>query len=66
MYKFAAGETVPCYIDAKSCVGLLSAPLVNTACSLHDFLNRFIVTELEFMHHLLTILNYPNLANEIY
>lgn len=57
-------DTVPCYVDAESCVGLLSTPLVDTARSFHHFLNRFVVTEFEFMDHLLTILNDSNLSEE--
>lgn len=55
-------DTVPCYIDAKSCVGLLSTPLVDIARSFHHFLHRFVVAEFEFMDYLLTILNDSNLS----
>ncbi len=58
------GDIVPCYIDAKSRVGLLSASLVDTARPFHHFLNRFVVAEFEFMDHLLTILNDSNLSGE--
>lgn len=58
------GHSVPCHIDAKSCVGFLSTPLVYTARSFHHFLYWFVVTEFEFMDHLLTVLNDSNLSEE--
>lgn len=57
-------NATPCYVDAKGCVGLFSTSLVDTACSFHYFLNRFVVTEFEFMDHLLTVLNNSNLSKE--
>lgn len=57
-------DTVPRYVDAKSCVGLFSTPLVDTARSFHHFLYRFVVAEFEFVDHLLTILNDSNLSKE--
>lgn len=60
---FPNGDTVPRYVDAKSCVGLLATPLVDAARSFHYFLNRFVVAEFEFMNHLLSILNNSNLWN---
>lgn len=57
-----AGDIVPCYVYTKSCVGLLSATLVDTARSLHHFFNWFVVAKFELMDHLLTVLNNSNLT----
>lgn len=62
--EVASREAVPRYIDAKCCISLLSATLVDTASSFHNFLNRFVVTQFELMDNLLTILKHSNLPSE--
>lgn len=55
---------LPCYVDAKRCVGLFSTSLVDAARSLHHLFNWLVVAEFELMNHLLTVLNNPNLTTE--